>query len=450
MQRREIAGIGIGKFLTGVIIITLVLGAAVVYLFYTGRFGGGSKLKLTAPSRVSYEWSHMAADNNIVSDYLFSRSKNLIVEKGGDGILAVSSYTIAGRLVTQEAENSGVYGLSDQAMLLKCYVRAGDRGKASALKNEVVKRFRLSDGAYNSFVYSDEARVGEELITTTASLDWLDALMEYYISFGSTDDYKEICHLTGLIFDEKGRIRPEEISVAAYAETAYVGIEDVSGYEEDEDASLEQIYGTLTGEDDSINAERHEIKENISGVLLSNINLRLVKDLENNGLIAQGAYETALNAVKGGFAGAGYPFYAYSTAGEMDCGEYVYTGSDTNSIDLAQNIKTMRNLAEAGELDKESFSFFKEQVINTGRIYSEYVLVTGNFSGGEAPGAYADSMMLAFYMGDRDLYNILSDTLGRRVATKSTSPALYMIFREENERYVFYARENLAVRLATS
>ena len=74
----------------------------------------------------------------------------------------------------------------------------------------------------------------------------------------------------------------------------------------------------------------------------------------------------------------------------------------------------------------------------------------GNYSGAEAVGAYTDGMMLAYYRGDTDLYNKLSDTLGKRVATKSTSPALYMIFREENDRYVFYAGENFATRLATS
>ncbi|MCR4702551.1 MAG: hypothetical protein K5665_02685 [Saccharofermentans sp.] len=448
MQRREIAGIGIGKFLTGVIIAALVTGAAVFYLFYTGRFGGGSKFKLTSPARVGYEYSHLAADNNIVSDYLFSRSKRLIVEKGGDGVLAASSYTIAGRLVTQEATSSDVYGLSDQALLLKCYVRAGDRKNASALEKEVINRFRLPDGCYKAFVYSDEARSNEELILTSASIDWLDALMDYYISYGNNDDYHEIKRMSEILFDEKGRLRPEEISVAGYAESLYVGLDDAGSFEEE--SSIEQLYGTITGDVDSADAERNEIRQNVTGVLLSNINLRLIRDLESNGLIAQGAYETAVNAIKGGLAGSGYFYYAYSTAGEMDCGDYIYTGQHTGSIDISQHIKTMKNLAEAGELDNESFAAFKEQIMNSGRIYSEYVILTGNFSGGEAQGAYSDGLMLAYYMGDRDLYSMLSDTLGRRVATKSTSPALYMIFREENDRYVFYARENFAARLATS
>ena len=130
MQRREFAGVGIGKILTGVIIVALALGATVFYLFYTGRLGGGKKLKITAPVHLGYEWTSITASNNIVSDYMYGRTKNLIVAKGGDGILAATSYKIAGRLVTQEAESSGVYGLSDQALLLKTYVRTGDRANA--------------------------------------------------------------------------------------------------------------------------------------------------------------------------------------------------------------------------------------------------------------------------------------------------------------------------------
>ena len=449
MQRKEIAGVGIGKIVTGAIIIALALGVTIFYLLYTGRFGGGTKLKLTSPTHVGYEYSHLAADNNIVSDYLFGRTKKLIVAKGGDGILAATSYTIEGRLVTQEAENSGIYGLSDQALLLKCYVRAGDRANAVALKEEVVKRFRLPDGTYRAFVYSDPARL-EDVVSVSASMDWLDAMMEYYVSYGSEGDYKEIRTMVGNLFDSEGKVVTEKISVAKYVESLYVSLEDTSIYDEDDEGSMEQLYGTLTGDSDSLEVENNEISEEVEGVLLSNINLRLIRDLENNGLIAAGAYEKALEAVKNGFTGAGYSFYAYATAGAMDCGAYLYSGQSTGTIDIAQNVKTMKNLAEVGELDSSSYAEFKGQVMNTGRIYTEFVLMTGNYSGREAMSAYSDGLMIAYYQGDTDLYNKLSDTLGKRVATKSSSPAIYMIFREENDRYVFYARENLSARLATS
>ena len=448
MQRKEIRELGVGKIVTGAIVIALALGVTIFYLFYTGRFGGGSRLKITPPARVGYEWSHLAADNNIVSDYLFGRTKKLIVAKGGDGIFAATSYTIAGRLVTQEAEDSGIYGLSDQAMLLKCYVRAGDRNNAVALKEEVIKRYKMPDGLYRAFVYKDGAV--EEVTSTASMIDWLDAMMEYYVSYGSDVDYKEIRNLSRNLFDGEGRLNTEKISVAKYAESLYVSLKDPSIFDEDDEGSMEQLYGTVSGDFDSNFVENSDIEEEIEGVLLSNINLRLIRDLENNGLIAQGAYEKALTAVKNGFAGGGYSFYAYATSGAMDCGDYIYSGQSTGTIDIAQNIKTMKNLAEVGELDNASFAEFKGQTINSGRIYSEFVIMTGNYSGYEAFSSYTDGMMLAYYMGDTDLYDKLSETFGKRVATKSTSPALYMIFREENDRYVFYARENLGARLATS
>ncbi|MBR2550720.1 MAG: hypothetical protein IKE92_12035 [Clostridiales bacterium] len=448
MQRKEIRELGVGKIVTGAIVIALALGVTIFYLFYTGRFGGGSRLKITPPARVGYEWSHLAADNNIVSDYLFGRTKKLIVAKGGDGIFAATSYTIAGRLVTQEAEDSGIYGLSDQAMLLKCYVRAGDRNNAVALKEEVIKRYKMPDGLYRAFVYKNGAV--EEVTSTASMIDWLDAMMEYYVSYGSDVDYKEIKNLSRNLFDGEGRLNTEKISVAKYAESLYVSLKDPSVFDEDDEGSMEQLYGTVSEDFDSNFVENSDIEEEIEGVLLSNINLRLIRDLEKNGLIAQGAYEKALKAVKDGFAGGGYSFYAYATSGAMDCGDYIYSGQSTGTIDIAQNIKTMKNLAEVGELDNASFAEFKGQTINSGRIYSEFVIMTGNYSGYEAFSSYTDGMMLAYYMGDTDLYDKLSETFGKRVATKSTSPALYMIFREENDRYVFYARENLGARLATS
>ena len=274
--------------------------------------------------------------------------------------------------------------------------------------------------------------------------------MDYYISYGNGDDYKEISHLAGMLFDSEGRLYPEQISVAKYAESLYVSLEDPNEIDATAEGSLEQVYGTITGEADGQTAQREETEEQVEGVLISNINLKLIRDLENNGLIASGAYERAVKAIKESFAGSGYAFYAYATNGKMDSGDYIYSGRSTGAFDITHNVKTMRHLAEAGELDNESFAEFKSMVMNYGRIYTEFVIMTGNYSGSEAVNAYADGLLLAYLMNDRDLYALLSNTVGKRVATKSTSPALYMIFREENDRYVFYSRENLSIRLATS
>ena len=435
MQRRGSIELSREKLIIGIVFLVLAVSGIVVYLIYSGRFGGGSEITIKEPTCVGYEWRNYAAENNIVSDYLFSRTKKQLVGQGGDGVFVPTSYTIAGRLQTQEPESSGVYGLSDQAALLKCYVRASDKKNASALKKKVVESFRTDEGSYRAYIYQDGTSDG--LILTSSMMEWLDALTEYYVAYGNNDDLVEIKKLTCVIFDADGRIRPENLTIAQYVENPFDGTD----VEELEAAGV-------TAED--VETGDESASEVIEGVLLSSINLRLIRDLENNGLIAEGAYEKALNTVKNGYAGGEYPFYAYATAGEMDCGEYVYNGADSYSIDNAMNVKTMRNLAEVGELDGNSLGELKRSVMNYGRIYSTYNLLNGEYGQDEAMRVYGDAMMIAYYMDDSDMYNRIAGAVGIRVATKSSSPALYMIFREENDRYVFYADENLRIRLATS
>ena len=48
MQRKEIAGVGIGKIVTGAIIIALALGVTIFYLFYTA----GSEEEQSSSSRL--------------------------------------------------------------------------------------------------------------------------------------------------------------------------------------------------------------------------------------------------------------------------------------------------------------------------------------------------------------------------------------------------------------
>ena len=49
---------------------------------------------------------------------------------------------------------------------------------------------------------------------------------------------------------------------------------------------------------------------------------------------------------------------------------------------------------------------------------------------------------------DTDLYDRICTLLGVRVATYSSSPALSMIYRQQDDRFYFTARENLEVSLA--
>ena len=108
----------------------------------------------------------------------------------------------------------------------------------------------------------------------------------------------------------------------------------------------------------------------------------------------------------------------------------------------------MANLARMGELDSNSYNELKNLIVNERRMFSRYYIITGNYGGAEAYKQYSYVLDIAYDMGDRDLYRAVCNCVGARVATKSSSPAIYMIFRESDGRYTFFASDNLGVRKA--
>ena len=434
------------KRLTGKQLTILGVSLAVIllvgggYLFYAKVFGNAAKIKLYETAVPGYEWQDIAADNNIVSDYLWSRTKKLMIAEGT--VLITSSYMIEGRLVTQEAEVSGIYDLSDQALLLKCYVRSGDRLAAASLKNEVIKQFKTYNGLYLSTVGADT-----DYAVTSDNVEWLDAYLEYYSLYGTADDYEEIKELTAALFDGNGELNPESLTIAKYVDTMYVSTDD-HGDGEGEDSSLEQIYGAFVGEEFQEEVDRDDPETEVIGVKISDIDLKLIYNLEQNGLIAGGSYDNALAIVQGAVCGGGIPYYAYAYQNTGSGINYIYSGTENAAITMTETIKTMKNLAEMNELDAASYNELRNLIMNTGFIYMYYYITTGNYSESIAYDAYVDAMQIAFLKGDTDLYGTICNRIGMRVATKSTSSALYMVFREVDGRYVFYASDNLGVRLA--
>ena len=129
------------KRLTGKQLTILGVSLAVIllvgggYLFYAKVFGNAAKIKLYETAVPGYEWQDIAADNNIVSDYLWSRTKKLMLSDGS--ILIPSSYMIEGRLVTQEAEvealtrrlNDGIVASAKTMYLCTQISNSNDYGK---------------------------------------------------------------------------------------------------------------------------------------------------------------------------------------------------------------------------------------------------------------------------------------------------------------------------------
>ena len=431
-----------------ILLVVAAISGVMAYLLYVRTFGNAARITLTPRSNPGYEWEQIAADNNIMSNYLWGRTKKLMLTNGGDDVLIPTYYKIAGRLVSQPAESSHVYDLSDQAWLLDCYVSAGDAVAARALKNKVVSKFHSDSGLYFSFTGEKATEEQKAIQTTEDNIAWLEAYLHYYCSYGTSRDFEEVKKLIAAIFDETGALRPEHLDVARYVDSLYYSLDKPETAEQNGNSSLDEAYGVnKEGGQDTAEETGTNLKQ-VVGVKLSNVRLQLISDLEKNNLIASGAYDRALKLVKDAKDGDGVPYYAYAYEKTENGINYIYSGSRAGTVDVGESIVVMANLARMKELDDDSFIEVKNLIINEGRIYSSYYIVTGNYGGSEAYRQYSYALELAYDMDDRDLYRGICDCVGARVATKSSSPAIYMIFREQDGRFVFYASDNLGARKA--
>ena len=390
----------------------IVLGGG--YLLYQRYYGGAVKFDIDTAPVVDYEHRQTASSHGIVSSYLWMRTKSLMLGNDGDSLFIPSSYMIAGRLSYQDAESSGEYRLSDQALLLDMYVRNGDRIAAMRLKEQIL----------NYYDFDSESNAGISAFLT--------AYLNYYVSYGSVKDGEKISELVGVLFDEEGNMREEALSVAVYEQGSFYSLDDPG---DGSYSSLEQL-----GED--VPTEYTEV----TGIEIASIDLRLIRNLENNGLLPEGSFERNLELVLGSQVSSSVPLFAYAYAN----GIYIYSHNVAAAVDVEEAVVTMRHLAQVDELPSDAYNWLKMQIINTGVIRQQYYYSYGSTEGDEAVNIYPDIMHIALELGDDDLYERACTLEGSRVATYTSSPALSMIYREEDGRFVFYARENLDVCLAVT
>ena len=381
-------------------VIPFVLAALLIgglYIWYSHTYGNAGPIKLQDDRKITYEWQQIASECNITGDYLWSRTKKLMIQEAEDGVLIPSSYMIEGRLTSEPAEESGVYLPSDQALLMKLYVRDNDRFAAVTLKNKVLDSFNMED-------YSVEEQMA-----------WLEGYVVYYSAYGTSDDYKNIKELVAGLFTDDGMVRTSDLTAASFDSPA--------GTSEDELYSFE-------------------------GITLASVRLMLIRSLEANELLPEGSFDRNLELVLGGMISDDIPLFAYAARYEEDgTVSYVYSKDHAASVSVVDSIRVMRSLAETDSLPVLSYNWLKNTVLNQGALNDTYYLVTGSTDGSEAVDAYTDIMYIAFYRDDIDLYSNICGRLGSRVATYNSSPALSMIYRTQDDRYYFVARENLEVCL---
>ncbi|MCR5616686.1 MAG: hypothetical protein K6F83_00160 [Clostridiales bacterium] len=407
-----------------IIIGSCVLGALILgglYLWYVRNYANARKVELESIKPVSYEWVNGAAEEGIVKEFLWSRTKELMLKNATDNTLIVDKITLPGKLIDQTLEESGHYSLSDQALLLKIYVRDNERIKAMSLVSEIDKHF----------VFENES--------VKDKVAYLDAYLEYYSSYGSKSDLQKIEAMTNQLFEEDGTLKPSLITVAVYHGQAYV-----SSY--DAEAALQT--GNATGELESSNNDDGTVDtKTVEGVLLSSVNLRLIKELEKNGFIPEGAYEKNLKIVKDAVISSDIPLYSFLYTLENGEVEYIYSAGSFGTFSIEESVETMRNLAQVGELPESAYSWIKVTLYGTEAFYDTYYLASTGLGGNESFSSYITIAEIAVLYDDRDVFDLCAQRIGVRIATLDSSPALSMVFRTEGTRNVVYAKDNLGVYL---
>lgn len=399
------------------VIIGIVVAALAViglYFLYLNVFVNKHQLDLVHKTVAGSEYRTIASDSSIMPSYMWRRMESILM----DGDYLMSDYMLEGRLATQEAEPSDTFLLKDQSYLLLKYLADGNRSSSRKLVKRINEDFLNEDGSYRAMISKD----GTEDLTYTNSdeLAFLEAYIEYYSAYGDDSDLARIKGLIGVVFDEAGMIRPEPLKSTTFGSDA------------------------LISEDEAEDEETYDF----SGVKISDVNLELIANLERNGLIREGVTDRYSQIVLSSLVSPDIPYYAYAyyfnASGVTD---YVYSGTEVATVSVEESLKTMINLARADLLSDAVYYQFKTNLINDGVLYSSYYLTTGLTGGEDLLGSYCDILALARYEQDTDLFRTVCRIMNTRVATKQQSRALYLVFRSETNRYVFYSSENIRTYL---
>lgn len=409
--------------------ILLIFGA--VYLWYAHNYGNKEQVSLEAQSRVDYDEQNSASKYNLTADYIWSRTKSVMLVSDK---LIPEYYMIQGQLTEEKPEFASRYSLTDQALLLSVYVRQNDRLSAMSLVDEVYDRFATSQGS----LLASEADADKQNVSVHDNIVWLESFLEYYSVFGSTSDYERIKNASNSLFDEEGNIVESEISFATLQ----------SIYVENGDGTTALVEEERTESDVNLPNNNTVKADKIDGVEMRSVNLRLIRNLENNKFIPAGSYDKALKIVKESFISEDVPFYAYAyQINEDGTIHYIFEGNESGAVDISASIETALNMADVGELSPAVFAYLKSAVVNQKNLGNLYYIATKQASGSVNLFSYIQCLNIAIDCDDTSMYETLCEIIGGKVATYNNSPILSMIYRNDEYRFTAYAQDNLLIYL---
>jgi hypothetical protein len=331
---------------------------------------------------------------------------------------------------------------TDQILLLRLYVAQGEKKSAKILLKAIEKDFTddngnivghrlitgissISDSAPKNDYFPE---MEDPDLTAGVSLEancaYLRALLEYYSKWGTQEDWTRIEELASLIYTD-GQFLHDRVFDPLQSTDILVGMEDSEAFLD----------------------ANPEISEAYPALMLSALDLEAFRMLAEADEKYRSMYDDALALVEGGMLTEDLPLF--SLAYSEESGGYVFFIGKEAEIQLVPSLKTMLHLAEVGKLPKESLTWVKEQIFNSGFLYERYDIISGNpTSEIEETEAYGLVLQIAAAAGDTDLYVRTLSRLERSLATLDSSAVKYLIFRSVgSKRNMITAKDNLQTML---
>ncbi|MHB1454949.1 MAG: hypothetical protein ACYCYM_13480 [Saccharofermentanales bacterium] len=340
-----------------------------------------------------------------------------------DGLLA-EYCKIPGDDVKKKLVVAERFLFSDQIELLSFYAEQGDRRKFNDLYTLINARFQGPDGLYLKYA----GLTADTASSTSSNIRYCRVLLEGYARFSDKDYVETAAALSRLLYPlcKPYGIPPAEITI------------HISGSTPTPDFSA-----TPTPKPTAQPSATPDIIASVKAVDISAIDLYALKLLGGIDARWDAVYSASLAVVQG--ASISIPAPLFQAGYYPDTKGYAPYLGTSPEFDFDRQMMTALHLAEVGQLDDSTYSYLKQQLMNSRAFYRTYnILTAAPASTAESVAGYACMARIARISNDPVIYEFCTGRIYWNSADSYTSRIFGLTFYEAEDKTVWsYAKETI-------
>lgn len=416
----------------------LVIAAVLAVMYFQGLFYARKDVQAKKVA-ASDDIFALASASKADAENMLSRTALLLKTGTKTSPFVCAWYTLPGTTSSMPAQQSEYLLATDQVLLLRCYVEAGDQDKAETLSGAIEKYFMSGNGLLVPFVKAAdlpflsgsqpvyqtnpgyEQMPDEKAFSMEATVGYLRALLDYYSKWGRESDWNRIEDLASAIYSEGAFTEDMTIEIATPTPLPVGEGQD--------------IVSTVDGETPKGGT--------VTMIKISSLDTEAFRMLSAADAAYSGMLDSASSINAGALISENVPLYAVGY--EQSAGGYVYVLNGATSVDLVSSLKVILHLAEQGAAPSGGLRWLKEKLYNQGVLCRSYDVLSGLPTSEEVPvEAYGLVMQIAAAADDVNLYSAALGGIEYNLATNTKSSARDAVFRQmDSARVAVYAKDNL-------